>query len=174
MQTSFDKKKKKTIRRNKNIIPCPSRENSQLSFVDSKDLIEGVTLKSPLETQCQDCSTASQQWPSRDWAISGSSLCVRKHWHFPMPLIPQLSLQCYTSEWWSVCSEAATFVSKDWRGPEKTKPDTLSLQSLSISFPSLHSFHFFPPCAFLLSLFRADNEGGGIWVGGFYPWLIPF
>lgn len=39
---------KKTIRRSKNIIPCPSRENTQLSFVDSKDLNEEVTLKIPL------------------------------------------------------------------------------------------------------------------------------
>lgn len=36
----------------------------------------------------------------------------------------------------------------------------LFLQSLSISFPFLHSFHLFPPYAFLLSPFRADNEGG--------------
>lgn len=157
---------KKTIRRNKNIIPCPSRENTQLSFVDSKDLNEGANLKSPLETQCQDCSTASQRWPFRDWAISGSRLCVTKHWHFPMPLIPWLSLQCYTSESWSVCLEAATFVSQDWRGLGKTKPDTqgpgisrdsrglrtedphLFLPSFCSPFPSL-SPPFFPFICFL-------------------------
>lgn len=30
----------------------------------------------------------------------------------------------------------------------------------SLSPPSLHSFHLFPPYAFLLSPFWADNEGG--------------
>lgn len=68
----------KTVRRIQNIIPCSSRESTQLGFVDSKEAIAEVTLKSPLGDPVPSLQSSFRAAAARDLAISVCSLCVMK------------------------------------------------------------------------------------------------